>query len=874
MKRTTLLLVMLLLGLATAKTQLPVETTGPMTLNLVQGYSFDPLTGTPGMPDWLAVEKASPDHDYYIIQFPGPVRPEWKKSVERAGAELLWYIPRYAFVARIPTDRVESVTALDEVRWVGLYQPTYKLSPGLEQTEGIQSLIVVFHYPEDGNAMLDQLAGLGAWNILPEFNAWNKSVRIDIDASAVVELARLRGVYWIEPWGEITPDNRDCQWVGQNGYSPSDTTRTIWHRGVSGRGMIIGLTDTPMWMNHNATRDTAGGSNVPGPNHRKVVAYRGTQGSDSHGTHTSGTIVGDDDYVGGTSWHDGVAKHARLFFQNYNVFPSGWDMNVWFRGPDSGLNVQVDSLRALNHSMSLSRKDTFNRYVFTDMTADQFIWNHRKFLHCNSMGNYSTNQMGHPVIAKNIISVGATQNGASCRSIATFSSRGPTQDGRRKPQLVAPGENIYSNSNSNAANYVSMSGTSMSTPNMTGTVALIRQYFRMGYYPTGDTTTGTPMEISAALNKAVAIVGADNDISGYTVPDNNVGWGRVNLDSSLYFAGDESKLWVADDETGLETGDSAVYAIEIGDDARPFRVSLCWSDYPGTMQASMILVNDLDLLVVSPTGTEYKGNVYSAGQSQIGGNFDTLNVEECVRVNSPEPGLWTVKVHARNIPQGPQPFALAAIGVFDVGDRRDVAVRAIYAPVGQVDSGTVVTPSALVVNHSAAEENFDVVLNIGTAWADTQNVILTPGQQDTVSFADWTAVALGWHAVRCSTMLAGDENPANDLRVDSCEVIPATGLAEGGDAPLAFALANPAPNPFTRTAAVRYSLPRAGRAELAVYSVAGTLVRTLAAGEHAAGSFVAAWDGRDNRGRKVSSGVYVLRLRAAGDEATRKLILE
>lgn len=875
MRRLFALLAILVVSAAGAKLTLPTAETGPMTINLIQGYSFDPLQGLPELPAGLTATQVDGGHAYYVVQFPGPVRPEWKRAVEREGVQLLWYLPRYAFIARVPVARTAAVSNLPEVRWLGRYEPAWKLLPGLETTAGVQDLIVVFHYAEDGFALVDELARLGATTLQTEFNAWNKSVRLVADASVIPAIARLEGVHWVEPYGEITPDNMNCQWIGQHGYSPSDTTRTIWARGVSGRRLIIGLTDTPMWMNHNAVRDTAGGSNVPGPTHRKVVAYRGTQGSDSHGTHTSGTIVGEDDYVGGTSWHDGVAKHARLFFQNYNVFPSGWDMNVWFRGPDSGLNPQVDSLRALNHSMSLSRKDTLNRYIFADMTADQFVWNHRRFLHCNSMGNYGDNRMGHPVIAKNIISVGSTENGTSCRTLSSFSSRGPTQDGRRKPQLVAPGSSVYSNSNSNASGYVSMSGTSMATPNMTGTVALIRQYFRMGFYPTGDTTTGTPTEISAALNKAVAVVGADNDISSYTVPDNNVGWGRVNLDSSLYFAGDESKLWVADEETGLETGDSLVCALEVTSANRPFRVALCWSDFPGTMQAALILVNNLDLTVTSPTGTEYKGNVYSAGQSQPGGIYDTLNVEECVRVNAPETGTWIVKVNARNIPQGPQPFGLAAIGIFeDAAPRRDVGVRQLLAPLGQVEQDSVITPMAVVVSASSANETFDVVMRIGTAWADTQNIMLTPGQIDTVSFAGWTAGPLGWHAVRCTTMLPGDENPANDFQADSVQVIPGTGVAEGGPQPVRFALDNPAPNPFSRATTVRYALPQPGSVRLAVYTAAGTLVRTLAAGEQAAGYHRATWDGRDSRGRKVSAGIYLLRLTAGADRATRKLVLE
>uniref|UniRef100_A0A7C4CF21 Peptidase S8/S53 domain-containing protein n=1 Tax=candidate division WOR-3 bacterium TaxID=2052148 RepID=A0A7C4CF21_UNCW3 len=859
---------LMVLGLVLAAT---VAFAGPR-ISFVQGYSFDPLSEKPNLPENLTVQSYSGTHGYYIVQFEGPVRPEWKKAAERAGAELMWYLPDYAFIARIPNDRVAAVWAATAVRWVGLFQPAYKLYPKLEAATGRQTLIVVFFKPEDPWQVTSQLLALGASNILTEFNQWNSSVKLDIDAAAIPAVAQLPGVLWVEPWGEITPDNENMQWVNMHGYSPSDTTRTIWRKGLTGRTMIIGLTDTPMWMNHNAVRDTAGGSNVPGPTHRKVVAYRGTQGSDAHGTHTSGTVAGDDDYVGGTSWHDGLAKHARLYFQNYNVFPTGWDMNIWFRGPDSGLNVLNDSFRALNHSMSLSRKDTFNTYVFTDMTADQFVWNHRKFLHCNSMGNYGNNTMGHPVIAKNIISTGGTQNGFSCRNIYSSTSRGPTLDGRRKPQLVSPGENVYSNSNSSQSGYVAMSGTSMATPNMTASMALIRQYFRKGFYPTGDTLTGTPMTISAALNKAVGIVGAQNDVSGYTVPDNNIGWGRVNLDSSLHFAGEASKLWVNDDTVGLNTGDSALFTLNVVDGSQPFRVALCWSDYPGVMQAQRIIVNDLNLTVIAPNGDTFKGSVYSGGQSVTGGVYDSLNVEECTRRNSPVTGIWTIKVKARNVPQGPQPFALAAIGAFAEAQVRDVGVAAILAPIGLIDSAEVVAPKALIQNFGTTNESFDVVFTISDGYADTVGMTLSAGMGDTAVFDSWPAFVLGWFDTRCTTLLSGDENAANDVAEDSFRVIPLSGVAEGGNLPKVFSLEPGRPNPFSRRVGIRYGLPRAASIDLAVYSVAGVRVRTLASGELAAGWYGGVWDGRDNSGRLVSRGVYYCRLTAPGAVFRQKLV--
>jgi hypothetical protein len=855
------------------KISLPASETGPMTINLVQGYTFDPLEKLPVLPQNLSAPGFSEEYSYCMIQFSGPIRPEWEQAVERQGAELLWYVPRYTFVARVPTASVGTIVALPEVRWLGIDQPAYKLCPGLEKAEGRKTLIVVFHYKENEQALLGELSALGATSMKTEFNAWNKSVKLDVDASQIPAIARLNGVYWIEPYAPMTYDNADVQWVDQHGYSASDTTRPIWHKGVYGRGMLVGITDGPMNIAHDQFRDTV--SNTPGPNHRKVVAYRGTQDSDKHGTHTTGTLCGSDEEAGGTSWNDGLAKGARVFFQNINAFnpSSSWDMNAIFRGPDSGLDVEVDSLRALNHSMSASRKDSFNTYVFTDMTADQFVWGHRKFLHCNSMGNQYVNEMGHPANAKNIVSVGATGNGTSCRTIADFESRGPTADGRRKPQLVSPGDNVMSALNSNPSGYTLLSGTSMSTPNMNAAMALIRNYFQLGYYPTGDTLTGTPMGISAALNKAVGIVGADNDISGYTVPDNNVGWGRIDLDSSLYFAGDTSKLRVMDDTIGLETGNSVFIPINVTGSQKPFRVTLCWSDYPGTMRAAYICVNDLDLTVYSPTGTAYKGNVYSTGQSTTGGTNDSLNVEECTRINSPEVGSWGIMVKARNVPQGPQPFALAVTGVVGEVSFHDVGVMVVVAPTDTVDTNAAVAPQAVVRNFGTSPETFLTRFTIGAAYTDTMTVTLAAGLTDTLVFANWVADSVGTFVMKCSTELAGDTYPGNDAVRESIVVYPMNGIEEGRVLPNAFSLERAAPNPFGGTTAIRYAVPHATSAKLSVYSATGALVRTLRDGKLDPGYYSATWNGRDGSGKFVASGIYLYRLEAGNYSATGKVLL-
>jgi len=973
-RRSLVLSVMLVASLARAapKITLPLRETGPMTIELMQHYSFDPLVSLPNLPRELSAPAPDGEYAYYMIQFPGPIRPEWKRSVEKLGGELLWYVPHYAFIARLPVANSDAIAALPEVRWLGPDQPAWKILRGFESVTGLQKLIVVFHYAEDANRLVEELKALGAYDITPEFNAWNKSVKLTIDGSEIPAMARMPGVFWIEPYGEITPDNVDVQWVDQKGYAGvADTSRPIWRHGVTGRSVIVGLTDEQVNVAHDMFRDTL--NNTPGPSHRKVVRYFGTQGSMEHGTHTCGTLCGNDAPVRGTSLYDGLAKDSRVIFQYYSSLPTNWDMNSWFARPDSGIAWPIDSLTGRNHSMSLSRKDTYNIYIFTDMTSDQFVWNHRKFLHCNSMGNYGTNQMGHPPIAKDIISVGGTENGTACQTFYTTSSRGPTSDGRRKPVLISPADNVISALYSNPSGYEALSGTSMAAPNMTASTALIRDYFRKGFYPTGDTLTGSRMEISAALNKAVAVVGADNSMTGYTVPDNNIGWGRIDLDSSLYFAGDSSRLWVKDDTLGLDTGDSALYTLPVNSNQRPFRVALIWSDYPGTMRAALILVNDLNLTVISPTGIEYKGSVYSGGQSTVGGVYDSLNVEECFRRDAPELGTWTIKVKARNVPQGPQPYSLAAIGMFNLpsetrdvgvsaivapaaiidsgltiapacsvfnagtaavsypvrmkigaaydtvvtvtnhqpgtvryvtfpdwvaqpqgmvvvscstelnadvqpsndrawdsvdvrGPAHDVGVLAILAPRGSIDSGLVATPKARVRNFGSATENFKTRFFIGSAYEDSVTTSLGPLAEDTLQFASWLASPLGLFITRCTTLLASDTNPANNLVQDSVRVSPLSGIETPAGIPARFVLDNADPNPFATKTVVRYGLPVAGPVNLRIYSASGKLVYALE-GRMPAGYYRLVWSGQG-----AGRGIYILRLAASGIHLTRKLV--
>jgi len=691
-----LLLVACVLGSVSA---VGIENPAPLSPSLfirLKAATFDPLRGEPGFPPDLRISSyPGGETGCYIVQFSGPVRPEWKEQIRGVGGKLSWYIPDYAFLVQMDPSVKTRIQSLPFVRWVGIYQPAYKIYPDLlgKEAAELTTINILTSGVQGMSSVVTKINDISG-EIFSVEDAAGGMIKARVRASEISGLAAMKDVIWIEPWAPRIAFNDTARWVIQSGLSGFTP---VHDNGIQGENQIVTIADTGLRLSHEMFVDL---SEAVGPEHRKVYAYYvpvgagGVIGDESgHGTHVAGTVAGDAGTWGAydsapdiSGKHDGQAFTARIVMQdidNYNdperyIYPPNDYNNLFQPAYDVGSMIHSNSWGGLT-----SEYDSW--YDTEAQMIDNFMWRHKNFQVLFAMGNEgpNPNKLTFEAQAKNAISVGATLNGASADSIISWSSRGLADDNRIKPTVVAPGVSIWSANYSGDNLYTLKSGTSMATPTAAGAVALILQYYSEGWYPGGEKNPINSFEPSSALIRATLINGAA-EISGSgayqnsnAYPNGDQGWGRVNLNNSLYFKGDIKKMWAVDNKQGVVTGQTSTYRIVVDDNTQPLEFTLAWTDYPGFPAASVELVNDLNLKVIDPNGNEYWGNVftsYNPGYSTTGGAPDHRNVEETVLLlpdnNKFPTGTYVVEVIGDNVPEGEagtnaQPFALVVTGGID-----------------------------------------------------------------------------------------------------------------------------------------------------------------------------------------------------------------
>ena len=269
--------------------------------------------------------------------------------------------------------------------------------------------------------------------------------------------------------------------------------------------------------------------------------------------------------------------------------------------------------------------------------------------------------------AKNILTVGAASGlafGASDPSqirISTFSSWGPTDDGRIKPDIVADGVGVTSTSNTDTKSYSTLSGTSMASPNVSGSLLLLQEYYsqlNQGLFMKSATLKGLVIETT--------------DEAGTTAgPDYIFGWGLLNMEKAAAIIKQKGTTSLIS-ERALAQGE--IYNLSvITSGYGPLKVTICWTDPEGTPTASGTLnsrtpklVNDLDLKLINGTNTflPYKLDPNAPTLAATNGDNIVDNVEQIYIADAIPGQTYNIRVsHKGTLSKGPQNYSIIASGI-------------------------------------------------------------------------------------------------------------------------------------------------------------------------------------------------------------------
>jgi hypothetical protein len=635
----------------------------------------------------------------YIVQFSNKITAK-DRSALQARFEVFGYLPDDALVVRGTLADLNSYRQTHGgIYAVVKYQAQYKISSDIAPVsvfnkDQTQSILVQLFKASDSKAVVASLKNMKA--DLQVVNG--KSIVALVPRAQIYNIAGLTGVEHVQATPEIQtmdfPLDQQIDPVvkGAGDYSDitGDETGTqvmkfdsAWKLGFTGKGQIASMADTG--LDSGSTSAIASDfSGAVKSGYAFGLWAKTWEDPMGHGTHVAGSIMSRGTASGGRL--KGGAYDAQFVAEGmWSPMLNG--LSVPSKLADLFEKANNDGARV--HSNSWGAVKSFGTYDAMAVQVDEWMNNNPDMLVVFAAGNSGVDMnkdgridggsIGTPGTAKNVLTVGASKNKTKTGGIqvpvsklraaaeawsaepifssmlsdredgiAMFSSRGPTLDGRVKPEIVAPGTNILSNRShiKNASplwgayndDYAWSGGTSMATPLTSGAVAVARQMLIEKWGVQNP---------SAAVLKAMIMHSADDLYPGQfgevgaakgqelltRRPNSDEGYGRVNMDNMVQMM---KNTFVADNRDGLATNQEETYQFKLGSSGKLY-ANLVWTDAPGSANAAKALVNDLDLVLTGPNGTVSMN--------------DHINNNEMIEQVLPA-GDYKLTVKGANVPNG------------------------------------------------------------------------------------------------------------------------------------------------------------------------------------------------------------------------------
>lgn len=645
-----------------------------------------------------------------IVQFKNAITEKDKAELKALGAEIFGYLPDDALMVRASSAKIQQWRGHADVEAVLPFKPDFKISTNFDPAsifnKGEQTAILVktFKSNETKDIAL-HIKNLAQSTV---HVADGKSIVAVVPRGQVRAVAAIQGVEHVQPYVDMKPmhmtfDNETGIFApqGTGDYSDINGSETgtkvmnfdaAWNMGFKGRNQIVAMADTGLDNGEGNLSADFQGAVIKG--YIFGLFAKGWEDPMGHGTHVAGSILGRGTASGGKL--RGGAYEAS-FIPEGMWSPMMKNLTVPSKIQDLFSKAYADGARI--HSNSWGAARNFGAYDNFASSVDDFTFNNPDMLIVFAAGNSGVDKnkdgridggsISSPGTAKNALTVGASENvttsggiqvpisklrsapdswpaepifssliSDNANGVAMFSSRGPTLDGRTKPEIVAPGTNILSNRSHVAgaselwgaynADYAYSGGTSMATPLVAGAAAVTRQVLQERFQ------IASP---SAALLKAALLHTAVDMFPGQygevgvargqelatRRPNSDEGFGRADVSNVANLT---NRTQFVDNKAGVGQGEQVSVTVTL---SRPgvILANLVYTDAPASPDAAVALVNDLDLSLT--------------GGNQNVSPSDRVNNNEVIELGNVPAGTYTLTVKGSKVPQGKngkQPYAL------------------------------------------------------------------------------------------------------------------------------------------------------------------------------------------------------------------------